>query len=115
MTASVVLRTFHRARTIVRLNEMYLRNVRPAIYRSKNGCVTKYIPYKTDYEPGCKMSQLFEMSAQTDQVMIDLDNCSAKFPTQYVSLVGIDTERPEVIDSLYLCYKPLHGHLKEVP
>ena len=103
---SVILKTFTRARILIKINQMYTKNIRPAIYRSVDGSVGKYIPHKRHYKAGFEMSELFEMSVQTDNIIIDIEQCAKQFPIHCVSLVGEDIQRPGVVDSLYLCYKP---------
>lgn len=103
---SSVLKTFSRARILIKINQMYTKSIRPAVYRSVDGSVGKYIPHKRHYKAGFEMSELFDMSIQTDNIILDLEQCAAKFPTHYVSLVGEDIQRPGVVDSLHLCYKP---------
>ncbi len=103
---SGILKTFSRARILIKINQMYMKNIRPSIYRSVDGSVGKYIPYKRHYKSGVELPELFDMSSQTDNIMIDIEQCANEFPTHYVSLVGEDIQRPGVIDSLYMCYKP---------
>lgn len=103
---SFILKTIQHARTVVKINEMYLHNIRPAIYRSADGGVSRFIPYKKNYKSGFSPNDVCMLKDQTEEILKDIEKCSKEFPTQYVSLVGQSMEREGVIESIHLCYKP---------
>ena len=103
---SFIMKTIHHARTVVQINEMYLHNIRPAIYRSADGGVSRFVPYKSHYKSGFSPGDVCVLKDQTDEILEDIEKCSKEFPTHYISLVGKSTDREGVIESVHLCYKP---------
>ena len=108
---SFITKSLHHARTVVKINEMYVHNIRPAIYRSVDGSATRLVPYRQNYKHGSLLSEACTLNSQTEQILKDIEKCSKEYPTQYVSLVGESVDRGGVIESTHLCYKPHYADL----
>ena len=100
------LRTIHHARTVMRINDMYVNGKKPSIWLSIDGTVQNYARYKTNYKvPDNTMKSWIHASTQVDVIIKDLEKCTEDFPGQYVSLVG-ECPTYGTVDSLHLCYSP---------
>jgi hypothetical protein len=100
------LRTIQHARTIMRINDMYVHGKKPSIWVSNDGTVQNYVRYKNNYNiPDKTMKSWIRSSTQLEVILKDIEKCSVDFPGQYVSLVG-ECPTYGTVDSLYLCFSP---------
>lgn len=100
------LRTVKQARTLMKINEMYVNKVRPSIYRSRDGSLDSYVNYRTGYQlPDNTLEGWVNIVEQTNKIVKDIDKCSEEFPDQYISLVG-KCPNSDVVEVLHMCYRP---------
>ena len=100
------LRTIHHARTIMRINDMYVNGKRPGIWLSNDGSLQNYVRYKGNYNiPDNSMKSWIKASTQVEVILKDLERCTDDFPGQYISLVG-ECPTYGTVDTMHLCYSP---------
>lgn len=93
-----------RAIILSRVNEMAYTQVRPVIATSKNGKPGSFSPWSKRYKSRQTLNNWVNWSKQTQDILVDIEDCINEDVQRFVGLVGYDID--DDIDRFYMVYKP---------